>query len=188
MGLIWKSSFSARSALILPSHLSRFLAYDFLNYFIYSLTPVIIGVAVSRGAHYLWILCGQARVACLSPMQGLFGWHALKVLGFLCCIFYFGAGTAPWKTSPGGHFRERLRQLPWQQLKRGREEVKLGEPTLALALQGQPLEVLQEEVGVDSQGQAEQAGGSSLLARSRTFPLWRHSLKEIHHYLRVFAK
>ena len=76
----------------------------------------------------------------------------------------------PWKTSPGGHFHERQRQQPWQQLERGREVVvrgvRLEGPTLALIpLQGPPLEVLQEEVAA-SQGQAEQEGGSSLLARS----------------------
>ena len=44
--------------------------------------------------------------------------------------------------------------------------VRLEGPTLALIpLQGPPLEVLQEEVAA-SQGQAEQEGGSSLLARS----------------------
>lgn len=45
----------------------------------YSSSHVIIGVAVSRGSHYLWILCRQARITGVPPVQGLIGWHALKV-------------------------------------------------------------------------------------------------------------
>ena len=121
-----------------------------------SVDPVQTGqnywCAPSAGSH--WLACSQGALFTLIPVL-----HLLPT-----------PGTVPWKTSPGGHFHERQRQPPWQQLERGREVVvkgvKLEGPTLALIpLQGPPLEVLQEEV-VDSQGQAEQEGGSSLLARS----------------------
>ena len=80
-------------------------------------------------------------------------------------------GTVPWRICPGGHFHERQRQLPWQQHEIGREAevkgVKLGGPTTLDPMSPQgphPVEVLPEEE--ESQGQAEQEGGSSLLARS----------------------
>jgi len=70
--------------------------------------------------------------------------------------------------------------------------VTLEEPTLALVpLQGQPLEVLQEEEVVDSQGQAEQEEGSSLLVRlirtltSATF--WHHALTQEHCFKQLQA-
>ena len=58
--------------------------------------------------------------------------------------------------------------------------VTLEGPTLApIPLQGPPHEVIQEEVE-DSQGQAEQEGGSSLLARSLYFSfLWLLTLTQV---------
>ena len=94
----------------------------------------------------------------------------ILIVGILIPTLYFTPGTVPWKTSPGGHFHERQRQLPWQQHEIGREAevkgMKLGGPTTLALMSPQgprPVEVLPEEV--DSQEQADLEGGSSRQAR-----------------------